>query len=169
MPIALRWSAVSLLSLLGLAGLVQLPLAPPLASRTGADSGRVLADLASQEAGQDSRERAAQLLSRFVGAEITRYFWGGFSGYLDVLGLESPEDMQASVEEGPQSVQLLLVPREGRERYVARVVAEENVPRGVACRGIGKPGAFTFQGDALRCPTGWDPLPLQGPQRRGDG
>lgn len=169
MPIALRWSAVSLLSLLGVAGLVQLPLAPPLASRTGADTARVLADLASQEAGQDARARAAQLLSRFVGAEITRYFWGGFSGYLDVLGLEAPEDMPARVVEQPQAVQLLLTPREGSERYVARVEAEENVPRGVACRGQGDPGPFRWRGDALLCPLGWEPLPLQAPPRRGLG
>ena len=164
MPIALRWSAVSLLGLLGLAGLVQLPLAPPLASRTGAETERVLADLASQESAQDSRERASQLLSRFVGAEITRYFWGGFSGYLDVLGLESPEDMAVSIREEPEAVQLLLTPREGRERYVARVEAEENVPRGVACQGQGEPGRFRWRGDQLTCPAGWQALPLQGPR-----
>ena len=168
MPIALRWSAVTLLSLLGLAGLVQLPLAPPLASRPGAATEQVLADLASQESVQDSRERATQLLSRFVGAEITRYFWGGFSGYLDVLGLEAPEDMQVSVHEEPEAVQLLLIPREGRERYVARVQAEENVPRGVACLGTGEPGRFRWHGDALSCPAGWQALPLQGPLRHAD-
>ena len=166
MPIALRWSAVSLLALLGLAGLVQLPLAPPLTSRTGADTGRVLADLASQESAQDDRERATQLLSRFVGAEITRYFWGGFSGYLDVLGLDAPEDMRARVLEQPDVVQLLLVPREGRERYVARVEANDNVPRGAACRGEGEPGAFRWKGDGLVCPAGWQALPLEAPQRR---
>ena len=168
MPIALRWSAVTLLSLLGLAGLVQLPLAPPLASRPGAATEQVLADLASQELAQDSRERASQLLGRFVGAEITRYFWGGFSGYLDVLGLESPEDMQVSIREEPDAVQLLLIPREGPERYVARVQAEENVPRGVACLGKGEPGRFRWGGDALVCPAGWQALPLQGPQRHAD-
>ena len=168
MPTALRWGAVSLLGLLGLAGLVQLSLAPPLASRPGAATEQVLADLASQELAQDSRERASQLLGRFVGAEITRYFWGGFSGYLDVLGLEPPEDMQASVREEPDAVQLLLTPREGMERYVARVQAEENVPRGVACMGRGEPGRFRWHGDALSCPVGWLALPLQGPLRHGD-
>lgn len=169
MPIALRWSVVSLLSLLGLAGLVQLPLAPPLASRTGADTGRVLADLARQEAGHDARDRAAQLLSRFVGAEITRYFWGGFSGYLDVLGLEVPEDMQATLRQEDQAVQLLLVPREGPDRFVARVEADDNVPRGVACRGHGQPGPFRWSGDQLLCPLGWQPIALQGPPRRAEG
>jgi hypothetical protein len=169
MPIALRWSVVSLLSLLGLAGLTQLPLMPPLTSRTGAATDRVLADLASQEAAQDSRERASQLLSRFVGAEITRYYWGGFSGYLDVLGLEAPEDMDAVVGDEPDAVQLQLTPREGQERYVARVVAQENVPRGVACRGEGTPGAFRWSRGGLLCPPGWQPLGLQGPPRRGVG
>lgn len=166
MPIALRWSVVSLLSLLGLAGLTQLPLSPPLASRTGAATDRVLADLASQEAAQDGRERAAQLLSRFVGAEMTRYYWGGFSGYLDVLGLEPPEDMQAVVREEPDAVQLLLTPQEGADRYVARVAAQGTVPRGVACRGRGTPGPFRWSGDGLTCPVGWEPLALQGPPQR---
>lgn len=166
MPIALRWSVVSLLGLLGLAGLVQLPLAPPLAARTGAETGRVLADLASQEAAQDSQERATELLSRFVGAEMTRYFWGGFSPHLDVLGLEAPEDMRATIREEPQAVQLLLTPREGGQAYLARVEADDNVPRGVVCRGQGVPGRFAWQGEALLCPAGWQRLPLQGPQRR---
>lgn len=166
MPLALRWSVVSLLGLLGLAGLVQLPLVPPLASRTGSGTERVLADLASQESRQDARQRAAAVLSRFVGGEITRYYWGGFSGYLDVLGLEAPEDMRPSIQEQPDAVQLTLVPQAGAERYVARVEAREAVPRGVACRGVGNPGPFSWRGDALLCPQGWLPLPLHSPQRR---
>ncbi|MEY3929672.1 MAG: hypothetical protein RLZZ516_1382 [Cyanobacteriota bacterium] len=166
MPIALRWSVLSLLTLLGLAGLVQLPLVPPLASRTGAETERVLADLATQESEQDTRERARQLLSRFLGAEITRYFWGGFSAYLDVLGLETPEDIQASVSEGPDAVQLLLVPMQQRERYLARVEVKEAVPRGLACRGEGPPGRFSWRGDQLQCPPGWQELSLPGPLRR---
>jgi hypothetical protein len=153
---------------LGLAALVQLPLAPPLASRPGAATERVLADLASQESAQDSRERATQLLSRFVGAEITRYFWGGFSGYLDVLGLESPEDMAVSIRQDPDAVQLLLTPREGQQRFVARVEANENVPRGVACQGQGEPGRFRWRGDLLICPVGWQSLALQGPPRHAE-
>jgi hypothetical protein len=166
MPLALRWSLVSLLGLLGLAGLVQLSLAPPLASRTGADTERVLADLASQESRQEARQRAAAVLSRFVGGEITRYYWGGFSPYLDVLGLEPPDEMQASIVSAPDAVQLLLVPRSGAERYVARVMAEDSVPRGVACHGAGQPGAFRRHGDQVLCPLGWQELPLQNPQRR---
>jgi len=166
MPLALRWSVASLLGLLGLAGLVQLPLAPPLASRTGAETERMLADLASQESSQDARQRATAMLSRFVGGEITRYYWGGFSGYLDVLGLEAPEDMRATIQEQPDAVQLTLVPQAGSERYVARVEAQEAVPRGVACRGTGNPGPFVRHGGQLLCPQGWQPLALQTPQRR---
>ena len=163
MPLALRLSLVSVLSLLGLAGLVQLSLEPPLASRPGAATDRVLADLASQEAVQDSREQASEVLGRFVGGEITRYFWGGFSGYLDVLGIEVPEDLQPSISQDEGMVQLLLIPREGQERFVARVQAEDNVPRGVACRGSGVPGRFHWRGDQLLCPHGWQRLPLAGP------
>jgi hypothetical protein len=161
MPIALRVSVVSMLGLLGLAGLVQLPLVPPLATRTGAATDRVLADLASQEAQQDARARATAVLGRFVGGEITRYFWGGFTGYLDVLGLEPPEDMQARINEAPQQVQLLLIPRDGGERYVALVQAEDGIPRGVACSGTGSPGRFSRRGDQLQCPPGWRPLELR--------
>jgi hypothetical protein len=126
----------------------------------------VLADLASQESSQDARQRAAAVLSRFVGGEITRYYWGGFSGYLDVLGLEAPEDMQARIQEQPDAVQLTLRPQAGAERYVARVEAQEAVPRGAACRGVGDPGPFVRRGDQLLCPQGWQPLPMQSPQRR---
>ena len=166
MPIALRFSVLTLLGLLGLAGLVQLRLVPPPASRTGNATYRVLADLASQEARQDGRARASAVLGQFVGGEITRYFWGGFTGYLDVLGLEPPEDMDVRVSEAPDRVQLLLIPRGGELRYVAEVQAEDNVPRGVACTGLGEPGAFVMHRDALHCPPGWTPLAL--PSRRGN-
>jgi hypothetical protein len=167
MPIALRFSVLTLLSLLGVAGLVQLRLLPPPAIRTGAATDRVLADLASQEAQQDVRSRATVVLGQFVGGEITRYFWGSFTGYLDVLGLEPPEDMEARISEAPEMVQLLLIPRSGDERYVARVQAEDNVPRGVACSGRGEPGEFRLRRDALLCPAGWQPLPTR--QARAEG
>ena len=160
MPIALRWSLISVLSLLGLAGLVQLPLAPPLLSRTGVQTDQVLADLESQEANQDMEARAAEVLSGFVGAELTRYIWGGFSGYLDVLGIALPEGLDPRLSEVPGMVQLTLVPRSGTVRYVARVEAVQNVAKGVACRGSGEPGRFGFEGGRLRCPSGWQELPL---------
>jgi hypothetical protein len=162
MPIALRTSVFSLLALLGLAGLTQWRPLPPLASRIGAQTDRVLADLARQEASQDARTRATDVLGRFVGGEITRYYWGGFTGYLDVLGLEPPEDMEVTISQEPRMVQLLLTPRGGDERYVARVQAEENVPRGVACSGRGEPGTFPLERDQLQCPPGWQPLQLPG-------
>ena len=169
MPIALRFSVLTLLSLFGVAGLVQLRLLPPPTTRTGAATDRALADLASQEAQQDVRSRATDVLSQFVGGEITRYFWGGFTGYLDVLGLEPPEDMEARITEAPEMVQLLLIPRSGDERYVARVQAEENVPRGVACSGRGEPGDFRLRRDALLCPNGWQPLELPARRTKAEG
>jgi len=167
MPMALRCSVLALLSLLGVAGLAQWRLLPPPAMRTGASTDRVLADLASQEALQDGRARASEALGQFVGGQITRYFWGSFTGYLDVLGLETPEGMEARISEAPDRVQLLLIPRGGDERYVAQVQAEDNVPRGVACSGRGEPAAFRFERDALHCPPGWTALEL--PARRGTG
>jgi hypothetical protein len=167
MPMALRCSVLALLSLLGVAGLAQWRLLPPPAMRTGGSTDRVLADLAAQEALQDGRARATEALGQFVGGQITRYFWGSFTGYLDVLGLETPEGMEARIREAPDQVQLLLIPRGGDERYVAQVQAEDNVPRGVACSGRGEPGAFRYERDALHCPAGWTALEL--PTRRGAG
>jgi hypothetical protein len=118
----------------------------------------VLADLEAQEALLDQRQQAAQLLNRFVGAQITRYFWGGFSGYLDVLGIEAPQGMTAELKVEEQSAQLRLIPRTGPETYVARVEAIEGVPRGAVCRGEGLPGSFSLQRDRLTCPQGWRPL-----------
>lgn len=155
MALALRLGVSTLLALIGVAGLVQLTLQPPLASRPGTSASVVLADLEAQEALLDQRQQAALLLNRFVGAQITRHFWGGFSGYLDVLGLEVPQDMKADLKVEDQSAQLRLTPRTGKETYVARVEAIESVPRGVVCRGEGKPGAFPFQSDRLGCPPGW--------------
>jgi hypothetical protein len=162
MPIALRWSLISVLSLLGLAGLAQVPLAPPLFSRTGNHTDQVLAHLESQEANQEMEARAAEVLSGFVGAELTRYIWGGFSGHLDGLGVELPEGLEPRLSQEPGMVQLILVPRGDTVRYVARVEAFENVAKGVACRGSGDPGRFGFQGGKLRCPSGWQELALDG-------
>ena len=148
---------------------MQLRLLPPPTTLTGSATDRVFADLASQEAQQDVRSRATDVLGQFVGGEITRYFWGSFTGYLDVLGLEPPEDMEARITEAPEMVQLLLIPRSGDERYVARVQAEENVPRGVACSGRGEPGDFRLRRDALLCPNGWQPLELPARRTKAEG
>jgi hypothetical protein len=158
MALALRLGLSTLLTLMGVAGLVQFSLQPPLASRPGTSTSVVLADLEAQEALLDQRQQAALLLNRFVGAQITRYYWGGFSGYLDVLGIEAPQDMKAELKLEDQSTQLRLSPRTGKEAYVARVEAIESVPRGVVCRGEGTPGAFPFQSDRLGCPPGWRSL-----------
>ncbi|MCT0219259.1 hypothetical protein KQ304_09650 [Synechococcus sp. CS-1329] len=159
MALAFRLGLSTLLALIGVAGLVQLSLQPPLASRPGDSVSVVLADLEAQEALLDQRQQATLLLNLFVGAQITRYFWGGFSGYLEVLGIERPRDMKAELKvEDQQSAQLRLIPRTGQETYLARVEAIEGVPRGVVCRGEGTPGAFPIQADRLACPPGWRPL-----------
>ena len=197
--LALRLAVIGALLGLGLAGLAQLPLEPPLsrpsASQPGAPAtapsaaaapaplsapvsaapgplageADLLATLDRQEALQDGRQRATVLLRRFVGAEITRFFWGGFSGTLDVLGLEPPEDMAVRltlpVDLAGAAVQLELTPQQGSERYLARVVAAGSVPHGVACRGGGPVGSFVLQGDQLLCPPGWQELPFQQARR----
>ena len=199
--LALRLAVIGALLGLGLAGLAQLPLEPPLsrpsASQPGAPAtapsaaaapvpaplsttvsgapgplagdADLLATLDRQEALQDGRQRATVLLRRFVGAEITRFFWGGFSGTLDVLGLEPPEDMAVRltlpVDVAGAAVQLELTPQQGRERYLARVVAAGSVPHGVACRGWGPVGSFVLQGGQLLCPPGWQELPFRQARR----
>jgi len=193
----LSFAVGAALAALGLAGLVQLPLEPPLsglaarepaaspaAPAPSVDDADLLANLDRLEDVQQARQEATLLLSRFVGAEITRFLWGGFSDSLDVLGLEAPEAMAvrltlpaatstassahtanpaSAVAASPfaASVQLELRPHQGGERFVARVVAAGSVPHGVACRGGGPLGAFVLQGDQLRCPPGWQELPFQ--------
>ena len=199
--VALRLAVIGALLGLGLAGLAQLPLEPPLWGPAGSQPGSssttsplptplstpiataaagsataseapgppaagadLLADLDRQDALQDGRQRATVLLSSFVGAEITRFFWGGFSGYLDVLGLEPPEDMAVALTlpaSPAAGVQLELTPRQGGERYIARVVAAGSVPHGIACRGGGPVGAFRLRDDHLLCPPGWQEMPFK--------
>ena len=108
-------------------------------------------------------------LRRFVGAAITRFLWGALGGSLDGLGLEPPEDMAVKLTVPAnlpgQAVQLELTPHQGRERYVARVVALGSVAHGVACRGGGPVGGFELRGARLLCPPGWQELSVQ-PSRR---
>ena len=175
--LALRLGVIALLTGLGLAGLAQLPLEPPLSSLSASPPGAfaaasappageadLLADLGRLEALQEARQRATELLSSFVGAEMTRFFWGGFTGTLDGLGLEPPEDMavRLTLPAAPAGgVQLELTPRLGGERYLARVVVAGSGPHGVACRGDGPVGAFVLRGAHLLCPRGWQELPFQ--------
>ncbi|WP_254939507.1 hypothetical protein [Cyanobium sp. Morenito 9A2] len=163
--VALRLVVIAALGLLGLAGLLDLPLEPPLGRRNGTGSDRMLAELEHQEALQDSRERAAISLDRFVGGQITRFVWGGFTPYLDVIGLEPPDDMTARVVSGPGSIELRLAPSEGGgERYIGRVEGVNNAPRAVSCRGEGTPGPFALRAGRLQCPEGW--IELRTPERR---
>ena len=114
MPALLRLTLIVLLSLLGLCGLVRLPLMPPLLARSG--SGITLADLEAEEALEEARQAAASQMSRFVGGQITRHYWGGFTPYLDVLGMEIPPTMEVKITvEGDRSG-LVLDPRRVNER-----------------------------------------------------
>ena len=193
--LALRLAVIGALLGLGLAGLVQLPLGPPLsrlpASQPGAPStaasaapaaapasadlgplaadADLLANLDRQEALQDARQQATVFLRRFVGAAVTRFLWGALAGSLDGLGLEPPADMAVKLTVpanlAGQALQLELTPQQGRERYLARVVAAGSIAHGVACRGAGPVGGFGLQGDRLLCPPGWQELSVK-PARR---
>ncbi|MCP9885767.1 hypothetical protein KBY97_11635 [Synechococcus sp. ATX 2A4] len=166
MALVVRLGLFGILAALGLAGLSQLRLHPPLASRADADTVEVLARLETQESLLGQRQQVSLLLNRFVGAEITRYFWGGFTPYLDVLGIEIPTTMKADVVFNQDRVQLVLAPIGGDEIYLARVEAIENAPRGVVCRGsrpAPDPEAFPSQGNRLLCPAGWATLPAVRP------
>jgi hypothetical protein len=155
-----RLLLIVLLGLLGCAGLLRLSLMPPLVARTSGDG--TLSELEAQESLQEVRQQAASLMSRFVGGEITRHYWGGFTPYLDVLGLEVPLTMESELNISPEKASLALRPRRVAERYLAEVQLVDNMPRGVACRGQGKAGPFQLQGRRLGCPGGWiamtDPL-----------
>ncbi|RPF77906.1 MAG: hypothetical protein CBD15_001570, partial [Synechococcus sp. TMED155] len=151
---------IVLLSLLGVCGLVRLPLMPPLLARSG--SGITLSDLEAQEALEEARQAAASQMSRFVGGQITRHYWGGFTPYFDVLGLEIPPTMAVDISVEGDRARLVLDPRRVNERYVAEVVRSGTMARGAACRGNGEPGPFVLRGKQLLCPEGWvvmnDPL-----------
>ena len=169
MPRSLRLGVILLLSLVGLGGLLRLPLLPPLLARAASDT--TLSDLESQESLLEVRQQANSLMSRFVGGEITRHYWGGFTPYLDVLGLEIPDSLEGDLRVTPERAQLLLAPRRLTERYAAEVVIVENMAKGVACRGEGRAPAFSFKGRQLVCPPGWqavvDPLVLGNRQKLG--
>ena len=160
MPALLRLTLIVLLSLLGLCGLVRLPLMPPLLARSG--SGITLADLEAEEALEEARQAAASQMSRFVGGQITRHYWGGFTPYLDVLGMEIPPTMEVKITVEGDRTRLVLDPRRVNERYIAEVVRSGTLARGAACRGTGNPGPFVLKGKQLLCPEGWvlinDPL-----------
>lgn len=160
MPAPFRLTLIVLLSLLGVCGLVRLPLMPPLLARSG--SGITLSDLDAQEALEEARQAAASQMSRFVGGQITRHYWGGFTPYLDVLGLEIPPTMVVDISIAEDRARLVLDPRRVNERYVAEVVRSGTMARGAACRGNGEPGPFVLRGKQLLCPEGWvvmnDPL-----------
>ena len=170
MAVPVRLTVIVLLSLLGLCGLVRLPLMPPLLARSG--SGTTLSELEEQEAMQEARQSAAEQMSLFVGGQITRHYWGGFTPYLDVLGLDVPSTMQAKVTVEGDRARLVLDPTRVDERYVAEVVRKGTLARGAACRGKGEPGVFKFEGKELICPPGWitlnDPL-IKSSQERVSG
>jgi hypothetical protein len=153
MPRTSKVVVLLLLSLLGLAGLLRLPLLPPPVARTSADT--TLSDLEAQESLQEVRQQAAAVMSRFVGGEITRHYWGGFTPFMDVLGIEIPPGFESNIDVNSSEARLSLRPRRGLENYLAEVRISNNVARGVACRGVGRNPTFRLIGERLLCPEGW--------------
>jgi len=102
------------------AGIVDLPLTRPMTSVAGPrEQGEFLVELNAQEALDGSNgQRAAVLLDRFVGAEITRLIsWGGIHGIPRLCWeLRSPRIWEATVTLEDQVVQLrCLSPRAAPE------------------------------------------------------
>lgn len=153
MPRTSKVVLILLLSLVGMAGLLRLPLLPPPVARTSADT--TLSGLEAQESLQEVRQEAAALMSRFVGGEITRHYWGGFTPFLDVLGIEIPPGLEAKLEVSTDKAIFSLRPRRALEHYQAEVRITSNGTRGVACRGEGAPKSFQLVGEKLICPLGW--------------
>ena len=67
-------------------------------------------------------------MTRFVGGQITRHYWGGFTPYLDVLGVEIPATMESTLTVSDDRARLVLDPKRVNERYVAEVVRAEREP-----------------------------------------
>jgi hypothetical protein len=156
MPRPFRVGLLLLLGLLGLGGLLRLQILPPPLARVGRDD--TFTRLEARESLLEVRQQAATLLTLFVGGEITRHYWGGFTPYFDVLGMEVPPSFETDLTVSEDRVRLSLRPRRQVEQYLAEVRLFENMPRGTACRGHGTPGAFREQGRRLVCPKGWTPL-----------
>jgi len=148
-----KFVLILLLGMVGLAGLLHLQLLPPPLARVSADT--ILNDLEAQESLQEVRQQAAALMSRFVGGEITRHYWGGFTPFMDVLGIELPAEFETKVDVTPEQARLSLRQRQIDERYLAEVRINNNVARGVACRGFGNNAEFRLAGERLLCPEGW--------------
>jgi len=156
MPRPFRVGLLLLLGLLGLGGLLRLQILPPPLARVGRDD--TFTRLEARESLLEVRQQAASLLTLFVGGEITRHYWGGFTPYFDVLGMEVPPTFETDLTVNDDRARLSLRPRRQAEQYLAEVRLFENMPRGMACRGTGSPGPFREQGRRLVCPEGWRPL-----------
>jgi len=159
-------SAASVLLAIGCFGLV------PPRQAIGLDGGSTLnlvsdgaplnTRLRERELELDQRREAETLLMEFTRAQMTRHYWGEFAASLQQLGLTASESVTASIERNDASTRLWLVPRRGKEAYLAVVERRENRLFTLQCMGGREQALKPFAAD---CPPTWTALDLN----RGQG
>ena len=148
--------AASALLLIGLAGVVKprraigLDGASTLGSST--ESASLTRHLRERELTLDQRRDVEVLLKEFTLAQMTRHYWGSFSDSLLALGLTSPSQAEVSVQSDARSTTLWVVPRRGREAYLAMVEIRDNRLSARHCRGPRERAMTSFPGE---CPQTW--------------
>ena len=120
---------------------------------SGADTSmRVLSHLRLQELTLNQRRDAVLLLHDFTRAQMTRHYWGSFADSLLDLGLASPDEAMATVQSGNGGSKLWIVPRRGREAYLAVVERHDARLLAYHCKGDRNEVMKSFNGD---CPDAW--------------
>ncbi|WP_413441296.1 hypothetical protein [Synechococcus sp. MIT S1220] len=86
----------------------------------------MVSHLSERDITLDQRREAESLLMDFTHAQMTRQYWDEFADSLLALGLCSSSDVTARVERDAVSTKLWIVPRRGREAYLALVERRSN-------------------------------------------
>ena len=105
-----------------------------------------------QELTLNQRREAEVLLHDFTRAQMTRHYWGSFADSLLDLGLVGPEEAMATVQSNNRNSKLWIVPRRGREAYLALVERRENRLLAHHCKGDRDEVMEPFVG---ACPDRW--------------
>ena len=154
-------AAIGLL-VIGWAGLVRprraigLDGASPLTLASGQKT--LASHLSEREITLDQRREAESLLMDFTRAQMTRHYWGEFADSLLALGLSSSDDVTTRVERDAVATKLWIVPRRGREAYLAFVERRSNQLFTQHCKGDRQGVGQPFSGN---CPPSWSPLVIE--------